>query len=107
MLRRPWGIPEATRARAAWRCPDRDAQRDQPQLEIAPLHLVEQLGGHRRAGGRDRVAEGDRAAVGVDRLLVETEVVDDRQRLRGEGLVELDQLDRSRGLFEPRRGRQA
>ena len=46
---------------------------------------------------RDRVAERDRAAVGVDLLLVETEVVDHRQRLGGERLVELDHLD----LVEP------
>src|SRR3712207_7835392 len=52
------------------------------------LHLRQALGGDQRAGRRDRVPEGDRAAAGVDLGRVEVEVADDRERLRGERLVE-------------------
>src|ERR1700761_1065784 len=69
-----------------------DAQRDQAELEVPALHLVEDLGGDRRSGGADRMPERDRAAVGVDPLLVEAEIVDHRERLGGERLVELDHL---------------
>jgi hypothetical protein len=65
-----------------------DAQRHEAELVVAALHLAQRLGRDRRARGADRVAEGDRAAVGVDALGVEIELPDDRQRLRGERLVD-------------------
>ena len=64
-----------------------------PSSTIPALHLVEQLGGDGGAGSADRVAEGDRAAVGVDLVLIEPEVVDHGECLGREGLVELDDLD--------------
>ena len=42
-----------------------DAQRRQALLGVALLHLVQQRDQHARAGGADRVADGDRAAVHV------------------------------------------
>ncbi len=46
-----------------------------------------------RAGGAERMAQRDRAAHRVDLGAVEAEVLDHRQRLRGEGFVELDPVD--------------
>src|SRR5450755_810643 len=70
-----------------------DAQRDEPELVVAALHLVEDLRRDRGAGGGDRVPERDRAAVRVDLVGVETEPVDDGEGLGGERLVELDHAD--------------
>ena len=47
----------------------------------------------RRAGGADRVAERDRAAVDVDLLLVDAEHPDRVEGDRGEGLVDLPEVD--------------
>ena len=55
-----------------------------------------------RAAGANRVAERDRAAVRVD-LAVEAELADHGERLRGEGLVELDEIGIARDAA--RRGR--
>src|SRR5687767_9156925 len=70
-----------------------DAQRDEAELVTLALHLRQALGGDERAGRRDRMAERDGAAVRVDLRGVEVEVADDRERLRGERLVELDHAD--------------
>ena len=43
-----------------------DAQRDEAGRLVAPLELVEDGAEQHRAGGAERVAEGDRAAVDVD-----------------------------------------
>ena len=45
-----------------------------------------------RAAHPERVAERDRAAVHVHLLGVESELVDADEGLRGEGLVELDEI---------------
>ena len=49
-----------------------------------------------RAAHPERVPDCDRAAVDVDPLRVEAELADHREALRGEGLVELDQVDAPR-----------
>ena len=72
---------------------------------VAALHLGEQLDGDRGAGRGDGMAERDRAAVGVDLRLVEAELVDHGERLRGERLVQLDHADlveRAAGLLQHR-----
>src|SRR5262245_62111482 len=51
-----------------------------------------QQGGHQPgAGGAERVAEGDGAAVDVDLGVVGAGVLEPRHHHRGEGLVDLDQ----------------
>src|SRR6516164_5711138 len=45
------------------------------------------------AARTDRVAEGNGPTVDIDDAGVETELSDHRQRLRGEGLVFLDQIE--------------
>src|SRR3954447_8448004 len=70
-----------------------DAQRDEAELVIGALHLVEDLRRDQRAGRPDRVTEGDRASVGVRALLVEAERADDRKGLSRKGLVEFDDPD--------------
>ena len=56
-----------------------------------------------RAGGADGMAEGDRAAVHVQSFLGELQFSITGQHLRGEGLVELDEIqvvDAERELLE-------
>src|SRR5215207_5174529 len=56
-----------------------------------------------RAAGADRVAERDRAAVGVDPLGVDAQLLDHGERLGRERLVELEEVDVSQlkpGLLE-------
>ena len=45
------------------------------------------------AGAAERVAEGDRAAVDVEPLLVDPQLAGAGEDLGGEGLVQLDQVD--------------
>ena len=52
-------------------------------------HRVLQAG----AGHAERVADGDRAAVDVEPVEVDAEVLVGRHDLGGEGLVDLDQVD--------------
>src|SRR5690348_5491774 len=70
-----------------------DAQRRQPLLCVAPLHLVEEGDEDPRPGGADRVAEGDGAAVDVDLPDIPAKVVVDRAGLGGKGLVGLDEIE--------------
>ena len=76
-----------------------DAHRLQPVPALAALHLVQQRGQDPAAGGADRVAERDARAVDVDALPVaraeaaESPLTAAGQHLRGERLVELDQVD--------------
>src|SRR5580658_8441997 len=44
------------------------AHGDQPELAVGALELVQQRGDEPRAGGAERVSEGERAAVDVDAL---------------------------------------
>src|SRR5262245_32802833 len=72
---------------------DADAHRRDPVAAAAAAELVKEGGGEAGAGAAERVAEGDRAAVDVEPLLVDPELADAGEDLRGEGLVELDQVD--------------
>ena len=80
-----------------------DAQRAEPRFEPAPLQLVEQRAEQHRAGGAERVAERDRAAVDVDLLVRHAHLAHEAHRHGGEGLVDLEQVDvvhRQPGLGE-------
>ena len=59
------------------------------------LQQARRLAGDARAGGAERVAERDRAAVEVQHLVANAEFAHARQGLRGEGLVEFDDVDRA------------
>ena len=72
---------------------DADAQRREPVAAAAAAQLVRERDDEPGAAHAERVAERDRAAVDVHALLVEAEVAHDGEALRGEGLVQLDQVD--------------
>src|SRR5262245_35994577 len=59
----------------------------------ALLQRVQQRGQHTRAGAADRVAERDRAAVHVQALRVDLELLAQRDHLHAERLVQLDQVE--------------
>src|SRR5699024_1168576 len=69
------------------------AQGGEAVAALACAEAVEQGGGHAGAGGAPGVAERDRPAVDVELVVVDAEILGGRQHLRGEGLVELDQVD--------------
>src|SRR6187549_4042692 len=69
------------------------AHRHQAHLLVGALHLVEQGGDQPGAGRAERVPEGDRAAVDVDAVHVGVELAAPGGDDRGEGLVDLDQVD--------------
>src|SRR6185437_8112314 len=71
---------------------DADAHGGGALGDSAAAHLVQQRGDDPRARAAERVADGDRAAVHVDLLRVELELVDAGDRLGGERLVQLDQF---------------
>src|SRR3954462_5260052 len=80
-----------------------DAERREALLGVALLHFVQERHQHPRAGGPDRVANGDRTAIDVHDVLVPAHVLVDRESLGGEGLVGLDEVkvgDLPAGLFE-------
>ena len=65
--------------------------------------FMQQLGDDHRAGCADRVAERDGAAIDVGSGRIEAEALGHRQRLRGKGLVRLDDIDlvqRQAGLLQ-------
>src|SRR5260370_35862936 len=64
-----------------------DAERGETLLGVALLHLVEQRGEHARARGADRMAERDGAAIDVELVRIEAELLADRDGLAAEGLV--------------------
>src|SRR5437660_12727699 len=68
------------------------ADRRAPEAAAAAAQLVHERAQDARAGGSDRVPEGDRATVDVDLVLVDPEHPDRVQRHRGEGLVDLPQI---------------
>src|SRR3954454_16672958 len=72
---------------------DADADRGDAIAAAAALELVRERGEDARAAGAERVADGDRAAIGVDALGIDRPLVDAGERLRRERLVELDDLD--------------
>src|SRR5436305_8671905 len=70
-----------------------DAQRGEALLGIALLHLVQQGYQHARAGGADRMADRNRAAIDVDLAGIPAEVLVDRAGLRRERFIGLDQVE--------------
>src|SRR5581483_5511082 len=83
----------ATRSTTADSLADADAHRRDAVAAAAPLHLVEQRRHNARAAAAERVAERDRAAVDVDTAHIEVQLADIVQRLRGERLVDLEEID--------------
>jgi hypothetical protein len=73
--------------------PATDAQCDDAELEVAANQFLRDPQGQDRTGGADRMAERDRAAVGVDSSGVELRVADAGDSLRCEGLVDLEYVD--------------
>jgi len=61
-------------------------------LAPPPDEFVEHRRDDAGARGADRVAEGDRAPVDVQAVVIEPEVAVTGEHLRGEGLVQLDQV---------------
>src|SRR5262249_51841325 len=89
-----------------------DAGRDNAKLRLAALHLERERQHDPRPRSPERVPERDRAAVDVDLLAVEPELLLDGEVLGREGLVDLDQVhaierlaDALQGLAD--RGRRA
>src|SRR5215204_1007276 len=85
-----------------------DAHGDEAVLRAAPLHLVDQLDRELGARRAHRVAERYGAAVDVGLLEVHPDLADHGERLGGEGLVELDEVDivdRKPGLLQYLRDR--
>ena len=75
---------------------------------VAALELVQGGGDQPGAGGADRVAEGDRAAVDVDLVHVDPVLAGPREDDGGERLVDLEQVevgDRHAGAVEQLLGR--
>src|SRR5436309_8839624 len=70
-----------------------DAHGDDPPALLPPPQLVEQRPRHARAGHPVGVPDRDRAAVRVEPLGVDAEAVAAVDDLRGEGLVQLDDID--------------
>src|SRR5262245_8319877 len=64
-----------------------DAQSGKAFLGVALLHLIEQRHQDARAGGADRMAERDRAAIDVDLAGVPAQILVDCAGLRRERLV--------------------
>src|SRR5690606_23142980 len=70
-----------------------DAQGDQRVAAVAALQLVDHGAGDHGAGGAQRVAHGDGAAVDVQLLVRDVQVLLELQDHGGERLVDLDQVD--------------
>src|SRR5262245_13273479 len=70
-----------------------EAQRRDAASEVAALQRIEQRGEHAAAARSDGVAERDGAAVDVHLLLVDSKLVQDRDRLDRERFVELEEID--------------
>src|SRR5688500_863000 len=73
--------------------PPAGADRGAAEAAAAASQLHHERAEDARARGADRVADGDRAAVDVDLLLVDVEHPDRGKRHGGEGLVDLPQVD--------------
>src|ERR1700761_626322 len=70
-----------------------DAQRDQRAVRVAALQLVDHGSGDHGAGGTQRVSHRDGAAVDVELLVRDVQVLLELQHDGGEGLVQLEQVD--------------
>ena len=64
-----------------------------PYRALPPLHLVEQRRRQLRAGAAERMAERDRAAVHVQPLRIDRQLLQAREHLRRERFVQLDEID--------------
>src|SRR5436190_3261613 len=78
-----------------------EAQGCQTVPAFSPSELVEQRRDDPRARGPDRVSESDRAAVHVHLVPVEPQLATVGQRLGGERLVDLDQVERVDRQLDP------
>ena len=72
---------------------DADAEGGDAVAAAAAAQLPDEGVSEAGAGAAERVAEGDRAAVDVEPLLVDPELAGAGEDLGGEGLVDLDQVD--------------
>src|SRR5260370_19225838 len=70
-----------------------DAHGDHAVAGVLALEFAEDGGGEFCAGAAERVAEGDGPAVGIDARRIEAGLLDDGERLRGEGFIEFDYGD--------------
>src|SRR5271168_3338910 len=70
-----------------------DAQCDERATGVAALELVDHGAGDHRAGGTERVSHRDGAAVDVELLVRDVEVLLELQHDGGEGLVQFEQVD--------------
>src|ERR1700742_3304997 len=69
------------------------ADRGAAEAAAATAQLIDQRAQDARPGGPDRVSEGNGTAVDVDLVLVDPQHADGVERHRGEGLVDLPQVD--------------
>merc|ERR1719264_2297173 len=69
-----------------------DAHGDHAELPPGALQLRQQCGDLPRAGAAEGVAQGDGTALRVHLLHRDLEVLDGHGRLRGEGLVDLEDV---------------
>ena len=70
-----------------------DAHRDEAKAGLAAGHLVEERGRELRAAAAERMAKRDRAAVDVQPIGIDVQLAEAREHLRGEGLVDLDEVE--------------
>src|SRR5215207_2442016 len=88
--------------------PGSDAHRHHSVPEIASAQREDDGRGADRAGGAERMAEGDRAAHRIDLRRIQADRVDDGERLRSERLVQLDPahvVELQAGIAQRRRNR--
>src|SRR5262245_5658034 len=69
-----------------------DAHGDQAVAGAPALHFIEQAGRQLGAGATEGMPERDRATVDVKSFRVDREFLENRQHLRGKGLVQLDDV---------------
>ena len=79
---------------------DPDAERRQPVAAAPPAQLVGERAEQPGARAAERVADRDGAAVDVQLVVVDAQLAHGCEHLRGEGLVELDQVD----VLDPKSG---
>src|SRR6476661_2343940 len=70
-----------------------DAERGEAAALVAALELVDERAEDHRAGGAERVPHRDGAAVDVGDLVADAHVLHEAHRDRGEGLVDLEEVD--------------
>src|SRR5207245_7406789 len=70
-----------------------DAHGNHAITRLAALEFAQNCGGQLRAGAAERMAESNGAAIRIDAGWVETGEANYGKRLRGEGLVQLDDID--------------